>query len=129
MLFLSEMSFYRKENERMRAHQNFPVIRGKRCNTDRLGANRIVNNGDFNLNTYQSHIISSQRAAQLTIVPSAHPSASATSGSTSTVSASFPPILARELAAARPDHPRYAALAGREDDELDISGVRCRMSP
>ena len=64
------------------------------------------------------------RAGQLTIVPSAHPSAMATSGSTSTVSASPPPILAKELAAAKPDHPRYAALAGRDDEEGDISGVR-----
>lgn len=70
------------------------------------------------------HLISCQLRAtslwvtiQLTIVPSVHPSASATSGSTSTVSASFPPILAKELAAARPDQPRYAAFGGRDDEE------------
>jgi hypothetical protein len=52
------------------------------------------------------------------MVPSGHPRPMATSGSTSTVSPSAPaPIPARELAAARPDHPRYAALGATLEDE------------
>lgn len=81
------------------SHQYLPVIRCQRGHVDRFGLDRVVYDGYF-------HLRSALTAGGHTIVPSAQPRLSATSGSTSTVSASPPPILASELAAASPDHPR-----------------------